>query len=209
MSGYYALAVTGGIGCGKSSVLEILKNASFEILDTDKIVHQILCENLDLKNKIIDEFGEQCLSIKGDINREVLGKKIFKSEEKRNVLNSLIHPIVRKKTLDWMTYCENKDFVTAVEIPLLFECGWEKLNWNCIMSIEADTNIVKSRLLQRGLSKNDIELSLHRNDSPLNKSFLYLFSVNEGAVSVFSCFIISLFFEYCGVNSELNCVPPE
>ena len=160
MSCYYAVAVTGGIGCGKSSVLEILKNASFEILDTDKIVHQILCENLDLKNKIIDEFGEQCLSIKGDINREVLGKKIFKSEEKRNVLNSLIHPIVRKKTLDWMTYCENKDFITAVEIPLLFECGWEKLNWNCIMSIEADTNIVKSRLLQRGLSKDDIDLRL-------------------------------------------------
>ena len=160
MSCYYAVAVTGGIGCGKSSVLEILKNASFEILDTDKIVHQILCENLDLKNKIIDEFGEQCLSIKGDINREALGKKIFKSEEKRNVLNSLIHPIVRKKTLDWMTYCENKDFITAVEIPLLFECGWEKLNWNCIMSIEADTNIVKSRLLQRGLSKDDIDLRL-------------------------------------------------
>lgn len=160
MSCYYAVAVTGGIGCGKSSVLEILKNASFEILDTDKIVHQILCENLDLKNKIIDEFGEQCLSIKGDINREVLGKIIFNSEEKRNVLNSLIHPIVRKKTLDWMTYCENKDFITAVEIPLLFECGWEKLNWNCIMSIEADTNIVKSRLLQRGLSKDDIDLRL-------------------------------------------------
>ena len=160
MSCYYAVAVTGGIGCGKSSVLEILKNASFEILDTDKIVHQILCENLDLKNKIIDEFGEQCLSIKGDINREALGKKIFKSEEKRNVLNSLIHPIVRKKILDWMIYCENKDFITAVEIPLLFECGWEKLNWNCIMSIEADTNIVKSRLLQRGLSKDDIDLRL-------------------------------------------------
>ena len=160
MSCYYAVAVTGGIGCGKSSVLEILKNASFEILDTDKIVHQILCENLDLKNKIIDEFGEQCLSIKGDINREVLGKIIFNSEEKRNVLNSLIHPIVRKKTLDWMTYCENKDFITAVEIPLLFECGWEKLNWNCIMSIEADTKIVKSRLLQRGLSKDDIDLRL-------------------------------------------------
>ena len=160
MSCYYAVAVTGGIGCGKSSVLEILKNASFEILDTDKIVHQILCENLDLKNKIIDEFGEQCLSIKGDINREVLGKIIFNSEEKRNVLNSLIHPIVRKKTLDWMTYCENKDFITAVEIPLLFECGWEKLNWNCIMSIEADTNVVKARLLQRGLSKDDIDLRL-------------------------------------------------
>ena len=59
-----------------------------------------------------------------------------------------------------MTYCENKDFITAVEIPLLFECGWEKLNWNCIMSIEADTNIVKSRLLQRGLSKDDIDLRL-------------------------------------------------
>ena len=160
MSCYYAVAVTGGIGCGKSSVLEILKNASFEILDTDKIVHQILCENLDLKNKIIDEFGEQCLSIKGDIDREALGKKIFKSEEKRNVLNSLIHPIIRKKILDWMTYCKNKDFITAVEIPLLFECGWEKLNWNCIMSIEADTNIIIARLLQRGLSKDDIELRL-------------------------------------------------
>ena len=158
MSCYYAVAVTGGIGCGKSSVLEILKNSSFEILDTDKIVHQILCENLDLKNKITDEFGEQCLSSKGDIDREALGKKIFKSEEKRNVLNSLIHPIVRKKILDWMTYCENKDFITAVEIPLLFECGWEKLNWNCIMSIDADINIVKARLLQRGLSKDDIDL---------------------------------------------------
>jgi len=160
VSCYYAVAVTGGIGCGKSSVLEILKNASFEILDTDKIVHQILCENLDLKKKIIDEFGKQCLSIKGDINREALGKKIFKSEEKRNVLNSLIHPIIRKKIVDWMTYCENKDFVTAVEIPLLFECGWEKLNWNCIMSIDADINIVKARLLQRGLSKDDIDLRL-------------------------------------------------
>ena len=89
MSCYYAVAVTGGIGCGKSSVLEILKNASFEILDTDKIVHQILCENLDLKNKIIDEFGEQCLSIKIDINHEALGKKFLKVKKKNiKLINS-------------------------------------------------------------------------------------------------------------------------
>jgi len=157
---YYAVAVTGGIGCGKSSVLEILKNASFEILDTDKITHQILSENLDLKNKIINKFGEQCLSSKGNVNRKALGKIIFKSEEKRNVLNSLIHPIVHKKILDWMTYCKNKNFITAVEIPLLFECGWESLSWNCIISIEADSNLVKSRLLQRGLSKDEIDLRL-------------------------------------------------
>ena len=160
MSCYYAVAVTGGIGCGKSSVLEILKNASFEILDTDEIVHKILRDNLDLQNKIIGEFGEQCLSSTGDINRDALGKIIFESEKKRNVLNSLIHPIIRKKILDWMTYCKNKDFITAVEIPLLFECGWDKLKWNCIMSIEADTNIIIARLLQRGLSKDDIELRL-------------------------------------------------
>ena len=49
MSCYYAVAVTGGIGCGKSSVLEILKNASFEILDTDKIVK--ICEYLKIKIK--------------------------------------------------------------------------------------------------------------------------------------------------------------
>ena len=160
MSCYYAVAVTGGIGCGKSSVLEILKNASFEILDTDEIVHKILRDNLDLQNKIIGEFGEHCLSSTGDINREALGKIIFESEKKRNVLNSLIHPIIRKKILDWMTYCKNKDFITAVEIPLLFECGWDKFKWNCIMSIEADTNIIIARLLQRGLSKDDIELRL-------------------------------------------------
>ena len=160
MSFHYTVAVTGGIGCGKSSVIEILKKSSFETLDADKITHLILSENLDLKDKIKDQFGKQCLTSKGDVDREALGKIIFKREDQRNKLNSLIHPVVLKEIIDWRTYCENKGFMAAVEIPLLFECGWEGLSWNCIMSIEADLNIVKSRLLQRGLSADDIDLRL-------------------------------------------------
>ena len=94
------IGITGGVGAGKSSVLALLKEmCSCDIIQADLVARNIYHSgNIGFK-KVVDIFGEQIVGEDGEINRPLLADIIFKNPNKRIVLNSIIHPLVKQEII--------------------------------------------------------------------------------------------------------------
>ena len=172
MSRSFLLAVTGGIGCGKSKVLELLEEASFETLETDRLAHKLMAKREELHGEIVAEFGEKILLKSGEINRSALAEEVFENERKRERLNALIHPRVQAEMVRWMKRCSDAGGLAAVEVPLLFECGWQNMDWQCVMAVYAHEDVVKRRLQLRGWSEDQIQARIGAQWSLEEKCYL-------------------------------------
>ena len=95
------IGITGGVGAGKSSVLALLKEmCSCDIIQADLVARNIYqSDNIGFK-KVVDIFGEQIVGEDGEINRPLLADIIFKNPNKRIVLNSIIHPLVKQEIIN-------------------------------------------------------------------------------------------------------------
>ncbi|MCS7201182.1 MAG: dephospho-CoA kinase [Dictyoglomus sp.] len=119
----FILGITGGISSGKSLVVNTLKSLGVCVISADEIVHSLLLQPYYL-NKIREIFGDGVFD--GEIlNRKKLGKVIFSSEEKRKILNNLLHPPVLKIMKEEIEKNKGKKGILAFEVPLLFEVGIE------------------------------------------------------------------------------------
>ena len=103
------------------------------------------------------EFGKKILLDSGEINRSSLAEEVFADEQKRERLHGLIHPRVQAELARWMRRCSDAGSLAAVEVPLLFECGWQSMNWQCVMAVHAHEDVVKRRLQLRGWSEDQIQ----------------------------------------------------
>ena len=144
-------AITGNIASGKTAVENFLKQNGYEVLDTDKLAHEIIDNEVfeDIKN----EFGSDILT-DNKIDRSKLGKIVFNDSEKRKILEKIVHPIVKDKILEYFE--SQKDEKTIfVAVPLLFESEMENL-FDKIILVVADDEIRLERLIKRNnLSRND------------------------------------------------------
>ena len=111
------IAVTGGIGSGKSTVAELFKKKGVPIVDTDVIARQLVQPNSPLLNQLIDEFGHDYLDTDGHLKRKALGKLIFTNPAAREKLEELMHPAIHAEVVQKLK--EIKEPYCLVLIPLL------------------------------------------------------------------------------------------
>ncbi len=112
-----AIALTGGIASGKSSVCSLLSLYGFTIIDADKIAHLKLDESA---GTIAELFGEQFV-IGGKVDRKKLGGIIFEDTEARKRLENLLHPLIKEEIVHQSRLCESKQIPYILDIPLFFE----------------------------------------------------------------------------------------
>ena len=152
------IGLTGGIGTGKSTVSQILRNKGFSVIDLDVISHKVI-EFPSVVEKIVKNFGKEVLENNENnndgnrtVSREKLGKIIFSDREKRFTLNSIMHPeilrIMNKKILECESKNEKENKIIFVEIQLLFEVQWEK-EFDYILLVAAKRDIQVRRVLER------------------------------------------------------------
>ncbi|TQV63760.1 MAG: dephospho-CoA kinase [Sulfurovum sp.] len=113
----YAIALTGGIASGKSSVTTLLSLFGFRFIDADKIAHEML--DINAQN-IASSFGEQFV-VNGKVNRKALGVEIFASKEKRVKLEQLLHPLIFEEIKRQSIIQDEFKYPYIVDIPLFFE----------------------------------------------------------------------------------------
>lgn len=131
------IGITGGVGCGKSAVLDFLsKQYNAYIMQTDLIAHTLQMPGEICYQKIIDAFGSQILDNNGIINRMYLGSIVFGDEDKLKLLNSIVHPEVtnylKKELLEIKNnneaqHNDDKYKLVAIESALLFEAEIDSL----------------------------------------------------------------------------------
>jgi dephospho-CoA kinase len=91
------IGLTGGIGCGKSTVSQYLKELGAVVFDLDKIGHDVIQKNGGAYKRVLSAFGDKILAADGEIDRVTLGKMVFGNPEALKRLNSIVHPAIDEK----------------------------------------------------------------------------------------------------------------
>jgi dephospho-CoA kinase len=132
------VAVTGGIGTGKSVVLAQLAACGAPVVDADELVHVALGAGAPAVAEIRQRFGEGVVTAAGNVDRVRLGAIVFSDEQARRDLEAILHPAVYRAIETWMRDLESKGEPIAVaEIPLLFETGHEG-DFDCVVVTACD-----------------------------------------------------------------------
>ncbi len=149
------IGITGGIGTGKSTILNILKEYGFIIAEADKIGHETMKKGQEAYLKIVEKFGNDILDSEDEIDRIKLGEIAFCQPDVLEQLNAIIHPAVKRRIRNIIESNTSKNIV--VESAILFEAG---VNEICdeVWYIYSDIDVRIKRLKEsRGLSEEKIE----------------------------------------------------
>ena len=170
------IGITGSIACGKSTVSNYLKEKGYTIIDADKLGH-IALTNDEVKEKLKKSFGLTILE-NNEISREKLGKLVFGNDENLKILNSIVHPYIRKIILQLQENHRDERFV-FLDIALLFEAGFEDLVEKIIV-VHIDEKIQLARLMSRNaLSKEQAMFRIESQMSSNDKSKLGDYVINN------------------------------
>ena len=152
----FKIGLTGGIATGKTTVADIFSNLGIEIIDTDEIAKEAVKPGEPALKLIIDSFGKDIIEKKSKkLDRRKLKRIIFENNEYKKKLESILHPIIRKKTLDLLL--ETKSKYVIIVVPLLIETGFiEIVDYVIVVDCPKKTQL--QRLLERDkISKKDGE----------------------------------------------------
>ena len=142
------VAVTGSLASGKSTVCRIFEELGAYVVDADAIVHQLLIPNTAIGQKIIELLGDGIVA-DGKIKREEIAKLVFSNPDILKEVERQIHPEVQNIIEKIYRDKSNSNIpLFLVEVPLLFEAGWDKY-FESIIVVCADKEKRKKRFMQR------------------------------------------------------------
>lgn len=151
-----SIVITGSIGTGKSTAVNILKKLGFTVLDSDKIVHDGYNKGSELYIDVLKHFGEGILNENKTINRQKLGRIVFNNKEELEKLNSITHAYVLKKLME--SAQESNDEVIFFDIPLILESLVQnkkyELTFDEIWLIYVRPQTQINRLTKRAVNEN-------------------------------------------------------
>ncbi|CAN2195800.1 CoaE Dephospho-CoA kinase [Candidatus Nanopelagicaceae bacterium] len=148
------VALTGGIGAGKSTVAQNFAELGALVIDADQLARIAIERGSDGFAEVLLRFGDEII-LNGDIDRKKLAEIVFSDEVARKDLEKIIHPRVQALFAEAVEDLDQDD-ILIYEIPLLVETdAAEKFDY--IITVEADLELRKSRLLKKGLYISQIE----------------------------------------------------
>ena len=148
------VALTGGIGSGKSTVAQNFAELGALVIDADQLARMAIERGTDGFADVLLRFGDEVI-LNGDIDRKKLAEIVFSDEKARKDLESIIHPRVQALFAQAVADLEGDD-ILIYEIPLLVETGAaEKFDY--VVTVESDIELRKVRLLKKGLYISQIE----------------------------------------------------
>lgn len=168
------LGLTGGIASGKSTVSKKLKELGSYIIDADKISREVSGSTEVLK-KLEENFGSEIIDHR-HLNRQKLREIIFESDEKRRILNNIMHPVIVKKIIEEIEN-NREEKVIILDIPLLYET---KLEYLCdkVLVVCTDESIQVERIKARDGIKEELAKKIIEAQMPLiekiKKSDIYI-----------------------------------
>jgi dephospho-CoA kinase len=189
-----AVAITGGIGAGKSEALYAFRKAGAATVSSDEIVHHLLRSNEDVKRAIVDELGEDVLDESGVIDRRRVGAIVFGDRAKLDFLERLLHPLVTAEYLQWreqLGELSNPPQVCVTEVPLLYETGGDK-RFDKVVVITAPAKLREQR---RRVTRDDRDQRLLPDKEKVQRAdYAY---VNTGTIEELEAWV-------AGVMEELT-----
>ena len=147
------VGLTGGIASGKTMVAQLFQELGAEIIDTDVIAHRIVEPGQEGLERITACFGSGLLTADGMLDRARLAAAVFSDGSRLEKLNSLLHPLIAGQMHARIEALRLVDFdgVVIVDVPLLFECGWQHMfDRSIVVYCEPDLQL-RRLMLRSGL----------------------------------------------------------
>jgi dephospho-CoA kinase len=154
-----AVAITGGIGAGKSTALACFRRHGAATVSSDEIVHHLLASDPGVKDALVERFGDEILGENGAPDRERIALRVFRDRDALDFLEKLLHPLVSREYLIWreqLAALPSPPAVCVTEVPLLYEVGGEE-RFDKVVVITAPSKLREAR---RGGRKDDREARL-------------------------------------------------
>lgn len=146
------IGLTGGVGSGKTTVAEMLREMGAEVVDADQAAHEAYAPGTPGFDAVVREFGPEFVREDGTIDRQRLGALVFNDEPALRRLNAIVHPLVR----EWMAArtaeaAERGAVIVIQDVPLLYENGLEGL-FSSVLLVYVPEEVQLDRLVHsRGL----------------------------------------------------------
>jgi dephospho-CoA kinase len=157
------VGLTGGIASGKSTVASMFVDLGARLIDTDTIARQVVAPGGSVLESIVKIFGQEVLNENGELNRPGLREIIFKDQEARYKLNSIVHPVVAAElevAFDKIAQSDS-NAVALVDVPLLYETNTED-RYDVVVVVYVPPQMQVQRLMFRdGVGREAAEQSLN------------------------------------------------
>jgi dephospho-CoA kinase len=149
----YAVGLTGGIASGKSLVANAFAKLGAELIDTDQIAREVVAPGQPGLEAVRAAFGDGILTPRGELDRPALRKLVFADAAKRRQLDELLHPLIRRRTLERLAQASGPYAVVAV--PLLVETDFGELV-DRVLVVDCPVPLQLERLIRRdGLPRDE------------------------------------------------------
>ncbi len=147
------VGLSGGIGCGKSTVLGFFREAGWRTVDSDAVVRELLATDAEVQAQLRSRWGEAVFT-DGAVDRGAVAKRVFGHEGDLKWLEELLHPLVRES---WLASIDQAPDVNwLVEIPLLFEKRLET-RFDLTVCVSSPPDVVADRMVVRAYTEAQIE----------------------------------------------------
>lgn len=151
------IAVTGGIGCGKTTVLGCFQKQGCLTLDADELAHEMYLPGTEAWRQMTDRWGKGILAADGSVDRKAVARIVFSEQRELAWLNQLLHPLLREEIQ--RRGRQNQGVFTFCAVPLLYELGWLD-GFDAVVATWCPREVQRERLRQRGWSDDEIDARL-------------------------------------------------
>ncbi len=163
-AGKYIIGITGPIGAGKSTVLRLLQERGAEVIDADKVAHEVMAPGGTAYQQVIAAFGREILQTDGQINRQRLARQVFSDPQALRRLEAIVHPAVYENIKARIERTEKP--IVAIEAIKLLEAGLSLTLCDEVWVVLIDPKVQQQRLAERGMSPSEVQRRLAAQLSP-------------------------------------------
>jgi dephospho-CoA kinase len=178
------LAITGGIGAGKSTALEAFARHGAATISSDEIVHRLLRSDPEIRRQLVERFGADVVGTDG-ADRAKIGVIVFNDPDHLEWLEKLLHPRVVEENLAWRAKVESlpePPLLTVTEVPLLYETGAQR-RFDAVVVITAPDQLKRER---RPLADDREQRLLSDEEKLALADYAY---VNDGTLEELDAFV--------------------
>ena len=147
------IGLTGGIGSGKSAAANFFLNEGISVIDADQLARKVIEKDTPGYSKVLDSFGANILDNDDSIDRAKLREEVFHNNEKRKILESITHPLVRDLMVQKISSSTSP--YSIIMVPLIFETNSTK-NYDRVLVIDCDVEIQLERAMARDENSADL-----------------------------------------------------
>ncbi len=187
------IAISGGIGSGKSIVARMLVAMGYDIYDCDSRARRLIDENISIKKAISDNLGACCIAGDDRLDRRVVGDIVFNNPDKLALLNSITHAAIREDIALWHKKQSGK--TVFVETAILYQSEIDKMV-DAVIDVTAPVDIRTKRVMQRnGLGYDEVMRRINSQNYIVDRPHPKVYTIKNDGLEAVTPQLLSILHE--------------